>query len=71
MAETVTDAESGQITTGDPKSECDVCYSTPGRYPIIDRFGQQLYEIRCPECSGWGRGSPVANSQSNTEGVVP
>lgn len=31
---------------------CDVCYGTPGRYPVIDRFGRQLYEIECPECRG-------------------
>ena len=33
---------------------CDVCYGTPGRYPVIDRFGTQLYEIVCPECCGSG-----------------
>ncbi len=33
---------------------CDVCYGTPGRYPIIDRYGAQLYEIACPECAGTG-----------------
>lgn len=32
--------------------ECDVCYGTPGKYPIIDRYGSQRYEIRCPECHG-------------------
>lgn len=34
---------------------CDVCYGTPGLYPIINRFGQQLYEIKCPECLGAGK----------------
>ena len=33
---------------------CDVCFGTPGKYPVIDRFGQQLYEIKCPECCGLG-----------------
>ena len=33
---------------------CDVCFGTPGKYPVIDRFGQQLYEIICPECDGDG-----------------
>lgn len=33
--------------------ECDVCCGM-GRYPIINRMGQQLYEIRCPECFGTG-----------------
>jgi hypothetical protein len=31
---------------------CDVCYGTPGFYPIIDRKGRELYEIQCPECGG-------------------
>lgn len=31
---------------------CDVCHGTPGFYPVIDRFGRQLYEIACPECGG-------------------
>lgn len=34
---------------------CDVCYGTPGRYPIINRFGSQLYDITCPECGGNGK----------------
>lgn len=33
---------------------CDVCHGTPGRYPVINRFGTQLYEIVCPECLGDG-----------------
>jgi DnaJ-class molecular chaperone len=33
--------------------ECDVCCGS-GVYPIINRYGQQLYEIECPECSGDG-----------------
>lgn len=35
-------------------SKCDVCYGTPGKYPVIDRHGRQLYEIECPECGGDG-----------------
>lgn len=35
-------------------TKCDVCYGTPGKYPVIDRFGHQLYEIDCPECGGDG-----------------
>lgn len=35
-----------------PTVSCDVCYGTPGFYPVIDRFGSQLYEIVCPECFG-------------------
>ena len=34
--------------------ECNVCFGTPGKYPVINRFGQQLYEINCPECYGRG-----------------
>lgn len=34
--------------------QCDVCYGTPGKYPVIDRFGSQRYEITCPECIGLG-----------------
>ena len=35
--------------------QCDVCFGTPGKYPVINRFGQQLYEIECPECYGLGQ----------------
>jgi hypothetical protein len=35
-------------------SACDVCYGTPGKYPIHNRFGHLLYEIACPECYGTG-----------------
>lgn len=35
--------------------ECDVCYGTPGYYPIINRHGTELYSIRCPECFGSGK----------------
>jgi phage FluMu protein Com len=30
---------------------CTVCNDL-GTYPIIDRFGSTLYEIKCPECLG-------------------
>jgi hypothetical protein len=33
---------------------CEVCNGTPGRYPIHNKFGKQLYEIECPECFGSG-----------------
>lgn len=33
--------------------ECNVCCSE-GRYPVIDRFGSELYTIKCPECYGYG-----------------
>lgn len=34
-------------------AECDVCCGG-GRYPVINRYGSELYSIRCPECSGIG-----------------
>ncbi len=30
---------------------CKVCNDL-GTYPIINRFGKTLYEIKCPECLG-------------------
>lgn len=33
--------------------ECDVCEGL-GKYPIHNRCGRELYDIRCPECSGSG-----------------
>jgi cytochrome c-type biogenesis protein CcmH/NrfF len=33
---------------------CDVCDGTPGLYPIHNKFGTELYNIRCPECAGTG-----------------
>ena len=33
---------------------CNVCYGTPGLYPIINRYGTELYSIECPECMGSG-----------------
>jgi hypothetical protein len=33
---------------------CNVCDGTPGLYPIMDKFGSELYSIRCPECAGTG-----------------
>jgi len=39
----------------DPDMPCDVCFGTPGKYPVINRYGQQLYNIRCPECGGSGK----------------
>lgn len=47
-----TDAEKAQDAK--PQRPCDVCFGTPGWYPIIDRYGSQLYEITCPECFGLG-----------------
>ena len=35
--------------TDDAKYGCDVCLGT-GTYPIINRHGQDLYAIPCPEC---------------------
>lgn len=32
---------------------CDVCIGM-GRYPIINRYGRELYTIACPECGGSG-----------------
>ena len=34
-------------------SECDICEGR-GLYPIIDRHGNERYDIRCPECGGSG-----------------
>ena len=33
----------------DSKYNCDVCLGM-GTYPIINRHGQDLYAIPCPEC---------------------
>jgi DnaJ-class molecular chaperone len=33
---------------------CDVCDGTPGRYPIHNKYGAELYSITCPECDGSG-----------------
>lgn len=33
----------------DSKYDCDVCLGM-GTYPIINRHGQDLYSIPCPEC---------------------
>ena len=38
-----------QEMSGEPS--CKVCCGL-GTYPIIDRFGSTLYEIKCPECLG-------------------
>jgi DnaJ-class molecular chaperone len=32
---------------------CEVCEGD-GRYPVINRHGQELYTILCPECEGYG-----------------
>jgi hypothetical protein len=36
---------------------CDICEDT-GRYPVIDRFGRELYTISCPECGGYPKSEP-------------
>jgi hypothetical protein len=33
---------------------CDVCEGTPGRYPIHNSKGLQVFEIDCPACGGTG-----------------
>lgn len=33
---------------------CDVCDGTPGRYPIFNNRGGQVFEIDCPACGGTG-----------------
>lgn len=33
--------------------ECDVCEGS-GRALIFDRYGNERYSIRCPECGGCG-----------------
>ncbi len=45
--------ETAEGASGDMAEQCDVCVGS-GRYPIIDRYGTQRYEIRCPECLGSG-----------------
>ena len=32
---------------------CEVCEGS-GDYPVINKYGQTLYCIRCPDCSGTG-----------------
>lgn len=39
----------------DQLKDCDVCFGTPGLYPILNRFGRHLYDIKCPECDGDGK----------------
>lgn len=34
----------------DQKQFCDVCLGV-GTYPVINRHGEDLYVIPCPECS--------------------
>ena len=31
------------------KNSCDVCFGL-GTYPVINRLGEDLYSIPCPEC---------------------
>ncbi len=49
---------------------CDVCHGTPGRYPVINRYGRQLYEIRCPECGGSGEVDDPAHNRRATDPVI-
>ena len=43
---------------------CNVCDGTPGFYPIMDKFGRQLYEIACPECEGSGLSEEEADLEA-------
>ena len=38
--------------------ECDVCVKT-GRYPVINKFGTTLFDIRCPNCNGTCEVHPI------------
>ena len=33
-------------------NECDCCEGL-GRYPIHNKYGQEVMEITCPACNGW------------------
>lgn len=42
---------------------CAVCEGE-GRYPVINRYGTQLYTIQCPECFGDGLSEDEADRQA-------
>ena len=45
---------------------CDVCNGS-GKYPIINRHGQHLYDIGCPQCGGNGKAKPIDTSSAEPE----
>jgi hypothetical protein len=57
----------------DAERACDVCWGTPGWYPVIDRYGQHLYNIRCPHCGGTGKDAAqdVAPERTDSSTSIP
>jgi hypothetical protein len=52
-------------------SECNVCVGLR-YYPIIDRYGTELYSISCPECMGTGTvQEEVSSAPAEAEDLPP